>query len=59
MLSRFLIDRPDCAGVIAIILMGVGTLQDPIGRLPGVGQVQPFGTQSAMRICLKGEASHA
>jgi hydrophobe/amphiphile efflux-1 (HAE1) family protein len=30
----------------------VGTLQDPISRLPGVGQVQAFGTQYAMRIWL-------
>jgi hydrophobe/amphiphile efflux-1 (HAE1) family protein len=30
----------------------VGTLQDPISRLPGVGQVQAFGTQYAMRVWL-------
>ena len=30
----------------------VGTMQDPISRLPGVGDVQPFGTQYAMRIWL-------
>jgi hydrophobe/amphiphile efflux-1 (HAE1) family protein len=30
----------------------VGTLEDPISRLPGVGQVQAFGTQYAMRVWL-------
>ena len=30
----------------------VGTIQDPISRLPGVGQVQAFGTQYAMRVWL-------
>jgi hydrophobe/amphiphile efflux-1 (HAE1) family protein len=30
----------------------VGTLQDPISRLQGVGQVQAFGTQYAMRVWL-------
>ncbi len=30
----------------------VGTIQDPISRLPGVGDVQSFGTQYAMRIWL-------
>lgn len=28
----------------------VGTIQDPISRLPGVGDVQSFGTQHAMRV---------
>ncbi|MDB6171536.1 MAG: hydrophobe/amphiphile efflux family transporter [Chthoniobacteraceae bacterium] len=30
----------------------VSTLQDPISRLPGVGDIQTFGTQYAMRIWL-------
>ncbi len=30
----------------------VSTLQDPISRVPGVGEVQPFGSQYAMRIWL-------
>lgn len=30
----------------------VGTLQDPISRLPGVGDIQSFGTQYALRIWL-------
>jgi hydrophobe/amphiphile efflux-1 (HAE1) family protein len=30
----------------------VGTIEDPISRLPGVGQVQAFGTQYAMRVWL-------
>src|SRR4029453_12952370 len=30
----------------------VSNLQDPIGRLPGVGAMQVFGAQYAMRICL-------
>jgi len=30
----------------------VGTIEDPISRLPGVGDVQAFGTQYAMRIWL-------
>jgi hydrophobe/amphiphile efflux-1 (HAE1) family protein len=30
----------------------VGTMQDPISRLPGVGDIQAFGAQYAMRIWL-------
>lgn len=30
----------------------VGTIQDPISRVPGVGDVQAFGTQYAMRVWL-------
>ena len=30
----------------------VSSLQDPISRVPGVGEVQPFGSQYAMRIWL-------
>ncbi len=30
----------------------VSVMQDPIGRLPGVGELQTFGTQYAMRIWL-------
>lgn len=30
----------------------VGTIQDPVSRLPGVGEVQAFGTQYAMRVWL-------
>ena len=30
----------------------VSALQDPISRVPGVGEVQPFGSQYAMRIWL-------
>jgi hydrophobe/amphiphile efflux-1 (HAE1) family protein len=30
----------------------VGTIQDPISRLPGVGDIQAFGTQYAMRVWL-------
>jgi hydrophobe/amphiphile efflux-1 (HAE1) family protein len=28
----------------------VGTIQDPVSRLPGVGDIQDFGTQYAMRV---------
>ena len=35
------------------------TLQDPISRVPGVGDVQIFGTQYAMRIWLDPEKLHA
>jgi hydrophobe/amphiphile efflux-1 (HAE1) family protein len=30
----------------------VGTIQDPVSRLPGVGDIQAFGSQYAMRIWL-------
>ncbi len=31
----------------------IGTIKDPISRLPGVGDVQAFGTQYAMRVWLE------
>ena len=44
--------RPPAAGRADLADFNVSTIQDPISRLPGVGDIQSFGTQYAMRIWL-------
>ncbi|WP_156677787.1 efflux RND transporter permease subunit [Sphingomonas profundi] len=45
-------DETDRTSVFDVSDYLVSTLQDPIGRLPGVGDVNVFGAQYAMRIWL-------
>ncbi len=50
LLAVALVDNSGVMGEADIADFLVSNWQDPISRVPGVGQVQPFGSQYAMRI---------